>query len=54
MLEAGNVEMELLEKFCLAYVSGKLASWFYRLWLTLQTVPLYKTEQQTSVRPQGV
>ena len=33
-------EVEVLERFGMAYVSGDLPAWFYRLWLSLQTVPL--------------
>ena len=47
-------EVEVLERFGMAYVSGDLPAWFYRLWLSLQTVPLYKTAQQVDVRPLGV
>ena len=39
-----NRGLELLHKFGLAYTAGELPPWLYRLWLTLQTVPLYKTE----------
>ena len=47
-------EVEVLERFGMAYVSGDLPAWFYRLWLSLQTVPLYKTAQQVDMRPLGV
>ena len=49
-----QAEVELLEQFGLAYTAGELPPWFYRLWLTMQTVPLYKTAQQDSVRPLGI
>merc|ERR1711867_61898 len=47
-------EVEVLERLGMAYVSGDLPPWFYRLWLSLQTVPMYKTAQQSDVRPLGV
>ena len=47
-------EIALLEQFALTYTSGAHPDWFYRLWLTLQTVPLYKTVQQQDVRPLGI
>ena len=47
-------EMELLEQFGMAYTSGDLPPWFYRLWLTLNTVPLFKDALQVDVRPLGI
>ena len=47
-------ELRLLEEFGLAYTAGQLPGWFYRLWLSTQTVPVYKTPLQTDVRPLGV
>ena len=44
-------EMTLLHEFGIAYVSGDLPPWFYRLWLTLQTVAPYKNEEKSDVRP---
>ena len=38
------------------YLNGKYPPWFYRVWGTVITVPLYKTEAQenSSLRPVGV
>ena len=47
-------DMELLEKFGRKYLKGELPAWFYPVWLTVQTVPLFKTEQQNTLRPGGV
>ena len=47
-------DLELLEQFFLAYTAGELPPWFYLLWLSLQTVPLYKDEGMVDVRPLGV
>ena len=40
--------------FALAYTGGSLPAWFYRLWLSLSTVPIYKTAEQQDVRPLGI
>ena len=45
--------MDRLEQLGLDYTAGKLPSWFYKLWLTTQTVPLYKTAEQEAIRPLG-
>ena len=47
-------QMELLESFGLRYLNGELPAWFYRVFLTCQTVPLHKTKERTGVRPIGV
>ena len=47
-------EMALMEEFGMRYLNGELPAWFYPVWLTVQTVPLYKTEQQNTLRPIGV
>lgn len=39
-------EVELLEQFFLAYTAGELPPWFYSLWLSLQTVPLFKDNKK--------
>ena len=41
-------DMELLEEFGIKYLKGGLPEWFYSVWLSLQTVPLFKTEQQNT------
>ena len=40
--------MQLLEAW------GMLPSWFYVVWLSIQTVPLYKTVSRETVRPIGM
>lgn len=47
-------ELELMEHFILAYAAGDLPAWFYRLWLSLSTVPLFKNEEKQQVRPLGI
>ena len=46
--------MRLLEDFGLRYLHGELQAWFYIVWLTVQTVPLFKTKDKTTVRPIGI
>ena len=43
-----------LQELGMKYVRGSLPSWFYVCWLSVQTVPLFKTKEQTSVRPLGL
>ena len=47
-------EIQLLERFSLAYIRTELPSWFYKVWLTLQTMALLKTAERTEVRPLGL
>ena len=47
-------EIGLLEDFGMRYLNGELPVWFYPVWLTVQTVPLFKSEQQNTLRPVGV
>ena len=47
-------EIKMLEELGLVYLSGELPLWFYRVWLCIQTVALYKTAMQTDVRPLGL
>jgi hypothetical protein len=47
-------EMAMMEEFGMKYLNGDLPTWFYPVWLTVQTVPLYKTAQQNTLRPIGV
>ena len=47
-------EVKLLEDLGLVYLAGDLPLWFYRVWLTIQTVALYKTAMKTDVRPLGL
>ena len=55
LAEVWNEEqMELLEQFGMRYLTGQLPAWWYKVWLSLTTVPLYKTPEQQSVRPVGI
>ena len=47
-------EIAILEEFGLAYLAGEMPAWFYQLWLSLSTVPLYKDDDLIDVRPLGV
>ena len=47
-------DMHLLEEFGLSYLQGKLPYWFYSVWLTVQTVPIFKNTQRCAVRPLGL
>ena len=47
-------QMELLEQFGMRYLTGQLPPWWYKVWLSLTTVALYKTPEQQSVRPVGI
>ena len=46
--------MALLEEFSMMYLCGKLPPWWYRIWGTVTTVPLYKTVERVTLRPVGV
>ena len=47
-------DMILLEEFGLSYLQGDLPKWFYPLWLTVQTVPIFKNSGRCAVRPLGL
>ena len=47
-------EMRLLETFVMAYVKTELPPWFYKVWLSLQAVALYKSSEREDVRPLGL
>ena len=47
-------QMLLLENFGLRYLGGELPPWFYQVWLTVMTVPLFKSAEQSAVRPIGI
>ena len=49
-----NDEMKQLERLGMAYVRAELPSWFYKVWLSLQTVALYKSADKADVRPLGL
>ena len=55
MAEIWNQEqMSKLEDFGMRYLVGELPVWWYKVWITVATAPLYKTSARTSVRPVGV
>ena len=47
-------KMSLLEEFSIRYLNGDLPSWFYSVFPTCQTVPLYKTSDMDQIRPIGI
>ena len=50
----GEEQMDLLEQFGLRYLTGQLPPWWYKVWLSLTTVALFKTPDQEAVRPVGI
>ena len=46
--------MSRLEDFGMRYLTGCLPSWWYKVWATVFTVPLFKTIDMDKVRPVGV
>ena len=42
--------MRLLEDWAEKFLQGKLPPWFYELWLSIQTVPLYKSSRQDTIQ----
>ena len=47
-------EMTRLEDFAMLYLTGALPAWFYGVWGSVTTVPLYKTRERSTLRPVGV
>ena len=47
-------DMVLLEEFGMSYLQGDLPKWFYPLWLSVQTVPIFKNSGRCAVRPLGL
>ena len=47
-------DMMILEEFGMSYLQGDLPKWFYPLWLTVQTVPIFKNSGKCAVRPLGL
>ena len=41
-------DMMILEEFGMSYLQGDLPKWFYPLWLTVQTVPIFKNSGKCS------
>ena len=46
--------MRLLEDWAQRFLQGELPPWFYEVWLSIQTVPLYKSSRQDTIRPIGI
>ena len=46
--------MQLLKDFSMLYLCASLPPWWYRVWGSVTTVPLFKTEARETVRPVGV
>ena len=47
-------DMVILEEFGMSYLQGDLPKWFYPLWLSVQTVPIFKNSGRCAVRPLGL
>ena len=47
-------DMSKLEDFGMRYLNGALPLWWYKMWITVTTVPLFKTSARNTVRPLGV
>ena len=47
-------QMSKLEDFGMRYLNGNLPMWWYKVWITVATAPLYKTPARNSIRPVGV
>ena len=50
----GEEHRQLLEHFGMRYLTGQLPPWWYKVWLSLTTVALFKTGDQKAVRPVGI
>ena len=50
----GEEQMQFLEHFGMKYLTGQLPPWWYKVWLSLTTVALFKTGAQKAVRPVGI
>lgn len=45
-----EVEMAKLEDFSMLYLTGALPAWFYKVWGSVTTVPLFKTRERITLR----
>ena len=50
----GDEQMGMLEQFGLRYLTGQLPLWWYKVWLSLTTVTLFKTSDHDTVCPVGI
>ena len=46
--------MQLLESFGANYLNGEMPDWFYWVWLSVQSLALFKTVLRDTVRPIGI
>ena len=51
-----ETDFSVLEDFCLKYLNGRLPPWFYKVWESQSTVPLFKLADKnpSQVRPVGI
>ena len=49
-----EAEMTRLEDFSMLYLTGALPAWFFKVWGSVTTVPLFKTRERQALRPVGV
>ena len=47
-------QMYLVQNFAMRYVCGELPDWFYVVWLSVQSLALFKTKDKDAVRPIGI
>ena len=47
-------KMECLETFSLRYLNGELPPWFFKVWGSVSTFPLFKNLLRDALRPVGV
>ena len=40
-----NDKIKQMERLGMAYIREELPSWYYKVWLSLQTVALYKSSE---------
>ena len=53
-LKMNQEQMPLLEQFGVKYLNGDLPEWFYCVWLSVETLGLFKTVDKDKVRPIGI
>ena len=52
--EFSEAQMLDLENFAMRHGNGELPGWWYSVWPSVQTVALYKDEEQDKIRPLGI
>jgi hypothetical protein len=53
-LKMSQEQMQLLEQFGVKYLNGELPEWFYCVWLSVESLALFKTMLRDAVRPIGI